>query len=285
LTIQLEVEPAFRLKEISETLEFDEAVAGMDALVSASEHVRFWWFPAARTIRASSANRTQEPKAPVGSWLWHSLIGAHLVQLLLFIARYFLFVNIWVGRFAAWLVHEKAVAVDDSHCIFNLDCRYPQNTTEWAIPYVNAHACLFELRAWLDKEFADPHGLRPHFPIEIRFSDVDDIWLSPSNGQRTCWIGIVQFKPYGFSVPYRKLFERFEAILFRHGGRPHWAKAHNLRPETLRQLYPRFDDFVRVLEDVDPGGMFRNEYVQRHIFGKTGPEVDGRIFKAFRLSS
>jgi len=39
LTIQLEVEPAFRLKEISETLEFDTAVAKMDALVSASEHV------------------------------------------------------------------------------------------------------------------------------------------------------------------------------------------------------------------------------------------------------
>lgn len=60
LTIQLEVEPAFRLKEISETLEFDEAVARMGALVSASEHVRFWWFPVAGTIRASSANRTKE---------------------------------------------------------------------------------------------------------------------------------------------------------------------------------------------------------------------------------
>jgi L-gulonolactone oxidase len=64
LTIQLEVEPAFRLKEVSETLEFDEAVARMDALVSASEHVRFWWFPAAGTIRASSANRTQEVRFP-----------------------------------------------------------------------------------------------------------------------------------------------------------------------------------------------------------------------------
>jgi hypothetical protein len=50
-------------------------------------------------------------------------MGAHLVQLLLFVARYFLFVNIWVGRFAAWLVREKTVTVDDSHRIFNIDCR------------------------------------------------------------------------------------------------------------------------------------------------------------------
>jgi L-gulonolactone oxidase len=70
-----------------------------------------------------------QPKAPVGSWLWHSLIGSHLVQLLLFVARYFLFVNIWVGRFAAWLVREKTVAVDDSHRIFNVDCRVSVSTT------------------------------------------------------------------------------------------------------------------------------------------------------------
>lgn len=67
--------------------------------------------------------------------------------------------------------------------------------------------------------------------------------------------------------------------MFRHGGRPHWAKAHSLRPDVLRTMYPRFDDFVRVLQDVDPRGMFRNEYVQRHIFGKTGPEFDGGVFR------
>lgn len=204
-----------------------------------------------------------------------------MIQFLLFVGRYFLLVNTLVGRFAAWLVSKDVTAIDDSFRIFNLECRYPQHTTEWAIPYSNARACLRDLYSWLAQEWADPQGLRPHFPVEVRFSDVDDIWLSPSNGQKTCWIGIVQYKPYGFEVPYRKLFERFEAILIRHGGRPHWAKAHHLRPETLRKLYPQFDDFVQVLNDVDPRGMFRNEYVQRHIFGKAGPEVDGRVFKRF----
>ena len=86
-------------------------------------------------------------------------------------------------------------------------------------------------------------------------------------------------RPYGLEVPYQTLFQGFEAILARHGGRPHWVKAHSLRPDTLRKLYPRFDDFVRVLDDVDPDGIFRNEYVQRHIFGKTGPEYDGGVFR------
>ena len=72
--------------------------------------------------------------------------------------------------------------------------QYPQYTTEWAIPYDRTQACLHELRAWLDEELAAPSGLRPHFPVEIRFSDADDIWLSPSNGQKTCWIGLIQYK-------------------------------------------------------------------------------------------
>ena len=81
-------------------------------------------------------------------------------------------------------------------------------------------------------------------------------------------------------MPYRKLFTRFEDLLARHGGRPHWAKAHRLRPDDLRQLYSRFDDFVAVLNRVDPQGMFRNEYVQRHLFGKEGEQYAERVFKA-----
>ncbi|KAJ3519214.1 hypothetical protein NM688_g9333 [Phlebia brevispora] len=279
LQIQLKVAPAFRLKETQESVPFDQVVQNIDSIAHAAEHVRLWWFPQADVVRVSSADRTDEPKRPVGTFLWHSTIGFHLVQFLLFLGRFFPSINPWICRLSAWMDREKTVTVDDSWRVFNLDCKYPQFTTEWAIPYEKTSACLYELRDWLEKEHADPNGLRPHFPLEIRFSDVDDIWLSPSYGQRTTWIGIIQYKPYGLNVPYRKLFERFEAIMTHHSGRPHWAKAHHLRPNDLRALYPRFDDFVRVLQDVDPNGLFRNPYVERHLFGKQGAQYDGRVFK------
>ena len=78
--------------------------------------------------------------------------------------------------------------------------QYQQHTTEWAIPYDNTKACLHELHDWMMHELSDPKGLRPHWPIEVRFSDSDDIWLSPSNGRKTCWIGIVQFKYVTYCV-------------------------------------------------------------------------------------
>lgn len=65
---------------------------------------------------------------------------------------------------------------------------------EWAIDSRNTKACLSDLRAWLADEAADTNGLRVHFPIEIRWSCADEIWLSPSYGRETTWIGVVTYR-------------------------------------------------------------------------------------------
>ena len=50
-------------------------------------------------------------------------------------------------------------------------------------------------------------------------------------------------------------------MLDRHGGRPHWAKLHDKSAHELRQLYPRFDDFVALRQKVDPCGVLLNRYL------------------------
>ncbi|KAF7351827.1 FAD-binding PCMH-type domain-containing protein [Mycena venus] len=277
LTVQLEVERAFRLKDVQCSRTFEDVIGHLDELVRSAQYVRFWWIAATHTVKCSVVNRTQEPKLPPIPWFWSSLLAFHVVQFLLFLGRYIPYVNTLTGRFVAWLSSGNVTLIDDSHTIFNVECRqYPQHTTEWAIPFKNAQTCLRDLHDWMDKEAADPNGIRPHFPFELRFSAQDDIWLSPSYGQETCWIGIAQYKPYGFNVPYRRFFAGYEAIVARHGGRPHWAKAHHYAPDTLRKLYPHFDDFVRLIHEVDPDGIFRNEYVRRHVLGEG---VGERVFK------
>ncbi|KAJ7094135.1 D-arabinono-1,4-lactone oxidase-domain-containing protein [Mycena epipterygia] len=277
LTIQLQVERAFRLKDVQCLRTFDDVVDNLDTIVRSAEHVRFWWIAATHTVKCSVVNRTTEPKRPPISWFWSSLLAFHVVQFFLFVGRYILYVNTLTGRFVAWLSSWDVTLVEDGPAIFNVECRYPQHTTEWAIPFARAPTVLRALRAWMDAEAADPSGLRPHFPFEIRFSAPDDVWLSPSYGRETCWIGIAQYKPYTLNVPYRRLFAKFEAIVAAHGGRPHWAKAHHFGPTELGGMYERFGDFVRVVRRVDPEGVFRNEYVRRHVFGEN---VGERVFKA-----
>ncbi|KAG8959631.1 D-arabinono-1,4-lactone oxidase [Tulasnella sp. 419] len=281
IAVTLQVEKAFRLRERREVITFDDAVYNLEKLASGAEHAKLWWFPATGRMRYYAADRTYDPPKPVkGSWFWDIFIGFHLIQFLLFLGRYLPSIVPLISRFAFWLGGESpSVVQDESHRIFNLDCLFSQYTTEWAIPYERTAACLSELRTWLDAEHRDPKGLRPHFPIEIRFSCPDDIWLSPGNGRKTCWIGIVQFKPYNLPVSYRKLFSRFENIMASHAGRPHWAKAHGLGPQDFKRLYGRgYDKFVKVLKDVDPEGIFRNEYVRRHVFGE---DISTRVYKSY----
>ncbi|KAJ3937682.1 MAG: gulonolactone oxidase Lgo1 [Lentinula lateritia] len=275
LNIELEVESSFHLEEVLESRSFEDTLSNLKQLVHSSEHTRFFWFPATDMMRVSMSNRTHETKRPGGSWFYDSFMGYHLVQLLLFLGIFFRTCNTWAVLLASWLVSSVSSRVDDSYRVFNVECRYLQHTTEWAIPYENVEPCLRKLRKYFHEILVDPRE-RPHFPIEIRFSAPDDIWLSPSYNQQTCWIGIVQYKPYGFNIPYRKLFEGFENILSVYQGRPHWAKAHKIGPQEFRTLYPHFEDFLQVLQKVDPKGLFRNEYMQRHFFGLP---VDGRLFK------
>ena len=60
LTITLELEPAFNLRDAHSVLPFDQVVRDLDALKSAGEHVRLWWFPAIGQVRCSVMDRTKE---------------------------------------------------------------------------------------------------------------------------------------------------------------------------------------------------------------------------------
>lgn len=140
LDITLEVGPAFRLKEKQESVPFGDVIRDVDAIANSAEHVRLWWFPQADVVRVSTANRTDEVRVlavwlrdgrsdasqarnPVGSFLWHSLVGFHLVQFLFFVGIYLPFVNPWICRLSAWLDRATTVTVDESWKVFNLDCK------------------------------------------------------------------------------------------------------------------------------------------------------------------
>jgi L-gulonolactone oxidase len=60
LTITMEVEPAFRLKEYQQTVSFETAIQRLPELAPSAEHVRMWWFPQVDSVRLSMSNRTTE---------------------------------------------------------------------------------------------------------------------------------------------------------------------------------------------------------------------------------
>jgi FAD/FMN-containing dehydrogenase len=97
------------------------------------------------------------------------------------------------------------------------------------------------------------------FPLEIRFTGADDIWLSTAHERENAYIAIHQYH----RMDDAGAFAAFEAIVAEHQGRPHWGKLHTLAADDQRALYPRFDDFTAVRDRLDPERLFGNPYLSR----------------------
>ncbi len=140
--------------------------------------------------------------------------------------------------------------------------------SEYAIPAAAAPDVLAELRREVPK-LADP----VMFPVEVRVAAADDIWPSTAHGRDPAYIAIHQY----VGLPHAAYFALFESTVAGVGGRPHWGKLHTLDAARLRELYPRFVDFVRARDEADPAGRFTNPYLNR-VLGPppgTGSPADG----------
>jgi xylitol oxidase len=49
--------------------------------------------------------------------------------------------------------------------------------------------------------------------------------------------------------------------------RPHWGKLFTVSPERLKALYPEMPEFIELSKTYDPQGKFRNEFLNKNIFG------------------
>jgi xylitol oxidase len=96
---------------------------------------------------------------------------------------------------------------------------------------------------------------------EIRTMAPDDLWLSMAYQRDTVGLHFTWI-PDGAAVA--PVAAAIEAALAPFGARPHWGKVFSTSPETVRDLYPRYDDFVALLGRYDPDSKFRNEFMDRY---------------------
>ncbi len=93
----------------------------------------------------------------------------------------------------------------------------------------------------------------------MRFAAEDDLWLSTAHGRPSAYIAVHRY----WRADPTEYFNAVEEIMLEFGGRPHWGKLHTLTDQTLRERYPRFDDFVALRDRLDPERRFSNRYLER----------------------
>ena len=108
-----------------------------------------------------------------------------------------------------------------------------------ALPHV-----LGELAAW----FGAGHE-NISFPIEVRFTAADDVWMSTGHERDNCYVAVHQY----WRSDQTAYFAAAQDIFTAHEGRPHWGKMHTLGADYFAGVYPRFDDFVAVRDQARPG--------------------------------
>jgi L-gulonolactone oxidase len=124
---------------------------------------------------------------------------------------------------------------------------------EYAIPVASA---VDALRAF--RRAVDEGGLTMKLPVEVRFAAKDDCLLSPARGRDVCYIGI------STEDNANEVFERFEPIMRRLGGRPHWGKCYSLTQKDVAAMYPdSYEKFRTLRKQLDPRGVFANELMQQ----------------------
>ncbi len=87
--------------------------------------------------------------------------------------------------------------------------------------------------------------------------------MSTASGRDTGYIAVHRY----FREDPTEYFTGVEEIFKAHGGRPHWGKMNTRTAEDLAPAYPKFTDFVKVRDRLDPARVFANPYLDR-ILGK-----------------
>jgi FAD/FMN-containing dehydrogenase len=95
--------------------------------------------------------------------------------------------------------------------------------------------------------------------VEYRTQPGEQSLLSPTRGMASVTISLHQ----AMDLPYEPLFRDAEAVFRAHDGRPHWGKLHFLSSDEMAHLYPELPAFRAIRAELDPDGVFTNDYLAR----------------------
>jgi len=129
--------------------------------------------------------------------------------------------------------------------------------TEYFVPRERGYEAILAVEKLKDK-------ITPHlFVTELRTIAADQLWMSPAYKRDSLAIHFT-WKPETPQV--MALLPLIEEKLAPFDARPHWAKLFTTPPARLSALYEKMPDFQALLNQHDPKGKFRNQFIRHNIF-------------------
>ncbi len=144
--------------------------------------------------------------------------------------------------------------------VYQVFCRgiaTPQINVEIGIPLACTAEVIRKIKQWHSE--TQPHM---HYPIILRCTGPSDAWLSPSYGADTCFFGFVVYYAEDGSLSEEgvSFLQAIEKVLAAEGGRPHWGKYFDAALYNWPEIYPQWDAFRQVRDELDPQRKFDNAF-------------------------
>ncbi len=255
----LQAVPSFRLRALEQPMRLDDVLENAHDLASTHDHFEFFWIPHTKWALTKRNNRTEDELQPlpcVKGWIDKT-----------FMENYAFGALCRIGRARPSLIPRLATAlpssgsreyVDQSFKIFASPRIVRFYEMEHALPVEALVPALKEIRAMVHRK-----GYLLNFPVEVRFTKGDDVPLSTAFGRDSAYIAVHVYK----GMECEPFFRDVEDILRAYDARPHWGKMHYRDAEELSKLYPRWDEFIALRNQLDPQRTFSNAYSDT-VFGK-----------------
>ncbi|MEM8863271.1 MAG: D-arabinono-1,4-lactone oxidase, partial [Chloroflexota bacterium] len=260
--MEVKVLPAFKLEELQYRHPMGQVVSNLETLKQSNRHFEFFWFPQADDVVIKRTNLTDRPVVKPKKYL--VFLEDRVVSRALKLAARFPKIGREINRAVMSLVDtETDGSVDYAHRVFPSPRELRFNEMEYNIPAEHWEACFSEI-----VDLYNQPDFNIFFPIECRWVKGDNIWLSPAYQRDSAYIAVHQVA----GSPYKEAFAQIEAIFRKYDGRPHWGKLNTMSREEAWQKYLKLKDFAELRAQLDPDGVFCNDYVA-HMIGLGIPEA------------
>ena len=247
---------AFVLLADERPMPLAEVLAGIDQLVPGNDHVEFFWYPytdLAQLKRNNKVPANDRPLSRFRGWFDDEFLANTAFGAVCRLGRAMPATVPAISALSARALTARTYT-NRSDRVFCTPRRVRFTEMEYEIPRAALPEALAAIRRVID-------GLpfKVQFPVEVRFTGPDDVWLSHGYGRESAYIAVHQFT----GNQYEPYFRAVEAICQALGGRPHWGKLHYRSADDLRPVYPKFEDFAAVRNRLDPSRVFTNAYLDR----------------------
>jgi len=253
--VSLNVVPAFNLRAVEQPMRISHVLDNFAQLIEENDFFEFYWVPHTKWALTKANNvSTDAIDSPGRFATWYNKM---------FMENYAFGLLCRVGKLFPKLIPKLATIlpssgrveyVNVSHRIFSSKRLVKFYEMEYSIALESLVPALREVM-----QMVEDRGFTISFPVEVRCTGSDDIPLSTSTGRRSAYIAVHMFK----GSAYTEYFSAVETILRKYEGRPHWGKIHNLNANDISSLYPEYQRFIEVRNQLDPEGVFTNDYLRR----------------------